>query len=68
MSADELASWQDMNSQTTSHRTDRPCHDCPVAFAMEMRALGRCNGEPMEERRWGIPYTRARRVKELVPA
>lgn len=25
---------------------DRPCRDCPMGFAADMRAIGRCNGRP----------------------
>ncbi len=48
MEPDELARWQEMRDRSTS-RSDRialPCRDCLAGFAIDMRALGRCNGTP----------------------
>lgn len=48
MTAEELAGWHAANANIYSNRerAARPCHDCPLAFAQEMRGLGCCNGEP----------------------
>jgi hypothetical protein len=47
MSADEYAAWRAKNSVVnTYHRAGRPCEDCLFAFALDMRARGRCNGTP----------------------
>jgi hypothetical protein len=47
MSADEFAAWREMNGRITGRdRGSRPCDDCPLGFAAEMRAEGRCNGTP----------------------
>lgn len=36
----ELELWHDVDAGIP------PCHSCPLAFAAEQRALGRCNGQP----------------------
>ena len=49
MDADELAGWRaqnDRNRHGNGIRAKRPCEDCLLGFAAEMRAVGRCNGEP----------------------
>jgi hypothetical protein len=48
MEPDELAAWKEMRARSTSYkdRTARPCTDCPLGFAAEMRAVSRCNGQP----------------------
>lgn len=55
MSDEEWADWRRLNpvyrNDATSRvpKTDmaaRPCADCPLGYAAEMRALGRCNGTP----------------------
>lgn len=47
MEPEELAGWNRLNLQVAaSTRAARPCEDCPLTFAAEMRAAGRCNGEP----------------------
>jgi hypothetical protein len=46
MDAEELARWQEMNGRAAANRAARPCADCPLGYAVEMRALGRCNGTP----------------------
>lgn len=40
MEPDELELW------TSTSRGIPPCHECPLAFAAEMRAENRCNGRP----------------------
>ncbi|MCU0250240.1 MAG: hypothetical protein MUE61_08535 [Vicinamibacterales bacterium] len=50
MEPDEWATWQ-------RHETDRPCEECPVSFAIAMRAEHRCNGIP----RAGLPRPNGRR-------
>jgi hypothetical protein len=37
---DELELWRERD------RGIPPCHSCPLAFAAEQRAIGRCNGQP----------------------
>ena len=48
MDADELVTWAESNDHITSRqeRATRPCEDCPLGFAAEMRDLDRCNGTP----------------------
>lgn len=39
--------WRDANAQESIlNRLDRPCDECPLAFAVEMFGQGRCNGRP----------------------
>lgn len=48
MDAEELAGWRAQNDRSrhgNGIRARRPCEDCLLGFAAEMRALGRCNGE-----------------------
>lgn len=48
MEPDEWTSWLAANRELTFQRDQarRPCADCPLGHAAEMRAVGRCNGEP----------------------
>ncbi len=48
MADDEYAGWAKMNARITGHsqRAKRPCADCTLGYASEMRAVGRCNGTP----------------------
>lgn len=47
MEPDEYAGWREMNGKLIgSGRALRPCQDCPLGFALDMRAEDRCNGEP----------------------
>jgi hypothetical protein len=50
MDADEWAGWQRHNRRLVGlkglQQADRPCADCPLGYAAEMRAIGRCNGQP----------------------
>lgn len=48
MDDDEWRLWNQANRSISagSHRVDRPCRECPLGFALEMRAINRCNGEP----------------------
>ena len=46
MDAAEYALWSRANATLRCKGT--PCHDCPMAFALTMRAEGRCDGEPAE--------------------
>lgn len=48
MADDEWAHWLAMNPMGLSDAlvAARPCMDCPLGFAAEMRAEGRCNGSP----------------------
>jgi hypothetical protein len=54
MAPDEWADWQRLNPSPAPSRrglrgslfVDRPCADCPIGYAVDMRALGRCNGKP----------------------
>lgn len=53
MSDTDFADWTAKNDAIYS-MTDRapsPCHDCTLAFAIEMRAEGMCDGHP-----GGKPY------------
>lgn len=48
MPAEDFAEWTAFNLRAgpRSHRADRPCSDCPAAYAAEMAAKGQCNGTP----------------------
>lgn len=47
MDADEYALWRSTSvALPAAHRDLIPCDDCPLAFALEMRTEGRCNGTP----------------------
>jgi hypothetical protein len=48
MDEDEYAAWAEMNRRITgrSDLATRPCADCTLGYASEMRAVGRCNGTP----------------------
>jgi hypothetical protein len=46
MSEDEWSDWQRHNQSMGSGRAKRPCEDCLLGFAAEMRLEGRCNGTP----------------------
>lgn len=49
MDPDELAEWHRRNETAASYvggRAATPCEDCLLAFALEMRAIKRCNGTP----------------------
>lgn len=44
---DEWEAWQRANrTLNQSSQASRPCDDCTLGFAADMRALGRCNGQP----------------------
>ena len=59
----EYALWSRANAALKFRET--PCHDCPMSFALEMRAEGRCDGEPAETGRPRLfdPATEARRAQ-----
>ena len=48
MDEGEFAFWSEQNDRiyALSDRARSPCHDCIEPFALEMRALDRCDGEP----------------------
>lgn len=48
MSDDDYAGWLTHNGRITNkgERAPRPCSDCSVEYAAEMRAVDRCNGSP----------------------
>lgn len=48
MDADEWALWERANRSINSsiERATRPCADCPLGYAADMRADDRCNGTP----------------------
>jgi hypothetical protein len=45
MEPDDFVRWAEVNA-LVSRPAARPCDDCPLAFALEMRAIDRCNGVP----------------------
>lgn len=47
MDQDEAADWRRHNARLTIGRAKRPCADCLLGYAAEMRSIGRCNGTPM---------------------
>jgi hypothetical protein len=48
LDAGEWALWRRTNNTAWGHMgmVARPCADCPIGFAADMRAVGRCNGTP----------------------
>lgn len=47
MDPPDWADWQARNPRLHgAAHAERPCQDCPLAFALEMRAIDRCNGTP----------------------
>jgi hypothetical protein len=48
MEPDEWALWLERNPRALGGAAiaNRPCVDCPLGFAAEMRSEGRCNGSP----------------------
>ncbi len=47
MEPGEYLDWRALNARTYgSNRAMLPCEDCPLTYALEMRADGRCNGKP----------------------
>jgi len=55
MDAAEWAAWSETNDGRTPGLrvvlgAASPCHDCTLAFALEMRADGRCDGTPLATR------------------
>lgn len=46
MSHEEYLLWQTKIGSNFSTGTPRPCDDCSLGFASEMRQLGLCNGTP----------------------
>ena len=61
----EYALWGRANDAISRHPAGSPCHDCPMSFALEMRAEGRCDGEPAETGRPRLfdPDTEPRRAQ-----
>lgn len=47
MEPEEWEAWRDTNERMQGKgKAFRPCSDCTLGFAAEMRAIGRCNGTP----------------------
>lgn len=47
MEPEEWDAWQDTNRRLQQQaQAPRPCSDCLLGYAAEMRAIGRCNGQP----------------------
>jgi hypothetical protein len=46
MTDEEYDSWSSKNAPMTLGKALRPCADCPLGYAADMRAEGRCNGTP----------------------
>lgn len=47
MVGDDLARWTALSEKLpAAQRPPSPCSDCRLAFAVEMRAIDRCNGSP----------------------
>jgi hypothetical protein len=56
MTPTELGLWQEANAiADPKRRLSTPCNDCPLAFALSMREVGRCNGIPRDGRRGRLP-------------
>ena len=73
MAEDEYEAWLFMNRATATARAvavTRPCVDCTLGYAAEMRAVGRCNGTPAgveEEEDMEQPETVDVRLSRRVP-
>lgn len=52
MSSDEWEVWRTLNPRFLAEKriAERPCRDCPAAWAAEMGAMGCCNGTPGSDR------------------
>lgn len=46
MSPADFTDWTRHNEKTNGMRAKRPCEDCPLAYALEMRGINSCNGYP----------------------
>lgn len=46
MDAEEHAAWTEMNDRLWITKALTPCSDCVMGFALEMRAIDMCDGEP----------------------
>jgi len=46
MDDEEHERWVKLNPTNGVERARAPCDDCIVGFALEMRAIGRCDGVP----------------------
>ncbi len=67
MDPDEWEAWQGTNRRLTyqGDQAPRPCADCLLGYAAEMRAEGRCNGEPAgdhHEEEGDMPATEKQRA------
>jgi len=61
MDAPDWRDWQRMNpGNVGGGKALKPCWDCPLEFAVEMRAIARCNGSP------GRPVGRPVRETSLI--
>lgn len=59
MDEGEFAAWRAANARCSpAYRAPRPCFDCPVAFASEMRLVGRCNGAMRQDKPTTTPEAR----------
>lgn len=56
--------WKDADVKSL-HPVYRPCAECPLSFAAEMRAIARCNGSPgaLPKRRSLLPATQKERAR-----
>jgi hypothetical protein len=67
MTPDELAGWEAAN-RLLYQPAQSPCQDCVPAFAVAMRAVGRCNGVPGEPVRLPSRVTLGRRESNRLAA
>lgn len=52
MDREEWWAWQDTNRRlAVGEQASRPCTDCLAGYAADMRAEGRCNGQPAGDHR-----------------
>lgn len=49
MDDDDWADWTALHLRLAAKADldETPCHDCQAHYAAEMRAIGRCDGEPL---------------------
>lgn len=69
MTEEEHRLWAEANGVLNDYlQARRPCEDCPIAWAHERRAEGRCNGVPglVEARGSGTRKGWARRGRALL--
>ena len=60
MSADELAAWLEA-ARRVRNGGRTPCTDCPMAYHLAMKAIGRCDRKPINGHAGRVAVHRERR-------